>query len=125
MQLLSVACWNLWLGFLAAIVTAIAGWIAFNTVAHAEEAHASMEVHRNSALATILLYLPAVLWSVGHARRNAPVSALFLLALLVPALMLAATAWRGGELVYHYGLGVQAVPVTPSASGEHHYFSTP
>jgi hypothetical protein len=47
-----MANWSLWSGCLFAIATAIAGWLAYNSVAHDSASHAAMTLHRNWALPT-------------------------------------------------------------------------
>ncbi|SMG62526.1 conserved hypothetical protein, membrane, partial [methanotrophic bacterial endosymbiont of Bathymodiolus sp.] len=51
-QWLNMANWSLWSGCLFAIATAIAGWLAYNSVAHDSASHAAMTLHRNWALPT-------------------------------------------------------------------------
>ena len=62
-QLLTVALWNLWLGAIAIIVTIGAGWYAFNTVKHDDASHVVMLVHRNFALATLVVILILAVWA--------------------------------------------------------------
>lgn len=109
-QMAMVARWNLWLGFLISIGTATAGLSAFNSVTHDDVSHAAMTLHRNFALGTLAAYVPFVIASAVDAMRNRVASGAFGFALLVPTALLAVTAWRGGELVYRYGLGVQSLP---------------
>lgn len=105
-----VARWNLWLGFGFALVTALAGWYAFNSVTHDAPSHAAMTEHRNWALATIAVYLPFVAWSVTRHRSAPDRRAGFALLLLLPTVLLAGTGYRGAELVYRFGLGVESLP---------------
>ena len=69
-QWLLVARWNLWLGALFALATAVAGWLAYNSVAHDAPSHAAMTEHRNWALATLAVMLPLSAWSGWRYRRG-------------------------------------------------------
>ena len=59
-----LAYWNLWLGTGFAIVTAIAGWFAYNSVAHDTPSHLAMTDHKNWALITLLVFFVLSIWSV-------------------------------------------------------------
>lgn len=109
-QLRVVALWNLWIGYSIALVTAVFGWLAFNSVTHDAASHEAMTVHRNWALTTLVVFLPVVLWSLFSSGQRRSPSWLFMLLLLVPALFLARTGWLGAEAVYRYGLGVMSLP---------------
>ena len=116
-QLETMAYWNLWLGTGFAIVTAIAGWFAYNSVAHDTPSHAAMTDHRNWALITVSVFVIATVWSVNEYKKNKPVSSIFVFVMLMALLLLASTSWRGGEVVYRFGLGVMSLP---QAEGEGH-----
>ena len=105
-----VANWNLWIGYAFALVTACFGWLAFNSVAHDSASHTAMTIHRNWALTTLGMYLPVVIWSLVRAKNNLQTGWLFMIALLVPTVLLGGTGWRGSEVVYRYGLGVMSLP---------------
>ncbi len=120
-QMAIVGRWNLWLGFLITIGTATAGFIAFDSVVHDDPAHAAMKLHRNFALATVALYLPFVIASAIDALRNRLPSGAFAFALLVPTALLVVTAWRGGELVFRHGLGVQSMPDLEAHDHDHEH----
>lgn len=118
-----LARWNLWLGSVFAIVTAVFGLLAFNSVAHDTPSHAAMSEHRNWAVSTLALFLALTGWSVWHYRRNvasAPVP--FITAMLLALALLLTTAWHGAEVVYRYGIGVKSLPKadTNEASGAGH-----
>lgn len=116
-QWASVAYWNLWLGMGFAVITALAGWDAYNTVAHDTPSHAAMTDHRNWALATLAVYAGIAAWSAWQYRAGKEIKWHFLLVVFIGAGLLASTGWRGGELVYRYGLGVMSMP---KAEGEGH-----
>lgn len=116
----TVARWSLWIGFAFALAAAAAGWQAFDTVAHDEPSHAAMTVHRNWALATLAAYAPFVLWTAAKRRRpSSEPGIVFAVFLLLPTLLLGVTAYRGAELVYRHGLGVESLPVTEEGRGGH------
>ncbi|MFP5345027.1 MAG: DUF2231 domain-containing protein [Gammaproteobacteria bacterium] len=113
-----LARWNLWLGSAFAIVTAVSGLLAFNSVAHDTPSHAAMSEHRNWALSTLALFLLLTLWSVWRYRRKVvTASTPFLVAMLLALVLLATTAWHGAEVVYRYGIGVKSLPKAEAQDG--------
>lgn len=127
-ELAVTANWSLWLGALFAAITVVAGWFAYNSVTHDEPSHAAMTVHRNWGLATLAAFLALALWS-GWMRRRATMPVrpgiIFLLLLVAGGVLLAGTAWRGGELVYRHGLGVLSSPVTEAQTDGHDHQHAP
>lgn len=109
-QCLIVARWNLWIGTGFALITVVAGFLAYNSVNHDTPSHAAMIVHRNWALGTIAVLLPFTFWAWWEHRTNKPKKVSFLVVALLLLGLLFLTAWRGGELVYRYGLGVMSIP---------------
>jgi uncharacterized membrane protein len=109
-QLETVARWNLWIGFGFAIATVFAGWVAYSTVVHDDVSHLAMRGHRNMAMTTISIYLAVFFWSVTRHWQRQPANIAFAALLLVATGCLAVTGFRGGELVYRYGVGVMALP---------------
>ena len=110
----TVARWNLWFGMGLTVITVLSGIYAYNTVAHDTPSHLAMSDHRNWAIATAALFAAATLWSVLSYRAGKAVSTLFIALLVIASVMLGATAWRGGEVVYRYGIGVMSLPNTDS-----------
>jgi uncharacterized membrane protein len=115
-----VARWSLWIGAGFALVTAFTGWLAYNSVDHDDVSHLAMTDHRNWAVATLVLFAVLAGWSMWTwLAKHEParvVSALYSIALVAAGVLLASTAWRGGELVYRHGLGVMSMP-NRSAAG--------
>lgn len=109
-QWLHAAHWNLWVGAGFSLITVMAGWIAFNSVAHDPPSHAAMTIHRNWGLTSLAWILPFTLWSIGRYRTGKEPNKTFIVVALIMLGLLASTGWRGGELVYRYGLGVMSLP---------------
>ncbi|MBI5613284.1 MAG: DUF2231 domain-containing protein [Gammaproteobacteria bacterium] len=109
-----VARWSLWIGAGLSLVTGFTGWLAYNSVDHDELSHLAMTDHRNWAIVTLVLFVVLALWSWWNrlAKREPTkfVSAVYSMTLVVAGVLLASTAWRGGELVYRHGLGVMSLP---------------
>ncbi|MDX5332904.1 MAG: DUF2231 domain-containing protein [Gammaproteobacteria bacterium] len=105
-----VARWVLWLGALFTVATLLAGWDAYNTVDHDTPSHEAMTEHRDWALVTASVFILLTLWSVWRAIARREEGLLFLAALTLAVGLLAATGWRGAELVYRHGLGVMSLP---------------
>jgi len=116
-QLTTLAYWNLWIGTSFAVVTAIAGWFAYNSVAHDTPSHEAMMDHRNWALITLLIFIGISLWAVKQYKRMKEASHTFTFIIIMAFVLLASTGWRGSEVVYRYGLGVMSMPM---AEGDGH-----
>jgi len=118
-QLRTVARWNLWFGAGITVITVAAGFYAYNTVAHDAPSHAAMTDHRNWALATAPLFIGIALWSIVCVWKGKQLGKGFIVALLIAQILLLSTAWRGGEVVYRYGLGVLSLPQSEGAGHAH------
>ena len=101
-----VARWNLWMGALITVLTVAAGWQAYNTVDHDTVSHAAMTDHRNWAMGSFIFFSLLALWSVTLHRAGKAGSWVFIGLLIIATGILTSTAWRGGEVVFRYGLGV-------------------
>lgn len=127
-QCLLTGRWMLWGAALFALIAAVFGWFAFNSVAHDEVSHAAMILHRNWALGALTALLALAAWDVWRGRSGRMPSPGFLVLLVAAWLGVMSTAWHGAELVYRHGLGVMALPNTPAgqdmvpheASGHEH-----
>ncbi len=117
-QWIHVANWTLWTGCLFTIFTVLAGWHAYNTVAHDDVAHAAMTLHRNWAIPTALAFLLLGVAALRTVKRNRKPAALFISSSIIALLMLMTTGWLGAEVVYRHGLGVMSLPNTQE---EHHH----
>ncbi|TCV90248.1 DUF2231 domain-containing protein [Sulfurirhabdus autotrophica] len=113
-----MARWNLWLGTAISILTAIAGWDAYNTVAHDAPSHVAMTEHRNWALATLSVFIILTAWSLWNTRKQRKAGVLFAVLMFTGGALLASTAWHGGEVVYRFGLGVMSLPQAEEEGGD-------
>ncbi|MCI0506461.1 MAG: DUF2231 domain-containing protein [Gammaproteobacteria bacterium] len=111
-QFENVANWNLWVGAVFALITAIAGWFAFNSVEHDTPSHLAMIDHRNWALGTTILFLILAIWSFKRSRKAIAIDWLITAPLIIASALLGITGWKGAELVYRHGLGVMSLPKT-------------
>ena len=104
-----------WIGAGALVLTVIAGLQAYYSVAHDGPSHSAMTDHRNWAFATLAVtVIAAVFMRRNHAKA---LSTLTMMSLLLSTGLVLATAYKGGDLVYRYGLGVMSIP---SVTGEGH-----
>lgn len=78
-----------------------------------------MTNHRNWAFVTLAVFLVVgfVIWQ----KREENLSVLTVGALVVATGLLVATAYRGGDLVYKYGLGVQSLPAVSGDGHDHEH----
>src|SRR5437870_1248918 len=67
-RLVAAAELNLWIGVALTTVTAVLGWIAFDTVPHDDAVHDLMVRHRNVALLTFGGFI--AMTAISIARRN-------------------------------------------------------
>lgn len=119
------ARWCLWIAALITVFTALAGLYAFNTVRHDSASHIAMTNHRNWAIPTATATATAIIlmsfWSLWDFYKNIRPKAFFIIGILITQGLLLSTAWRGGELVYRYGLGVMTLPQSETAGHHHHH----
>lgn len=108
--LLQASRLNLFTGVITALATVVAGFYAYNGVQHDAPSHAAMTDHRNWALATAALWGLVGVWEGWRAWRRQGRSLLVAVVLVVAAGMLSVTGFKGGELVFRHGLGVQSLP---------------
>jgi uncharacterized membrane protein len=121
-QSFTIARWGLYFGTIITIGTLIAGWDAYNSVAHDVPSHAAMTNHKNWAFVTSGIFAILALWAFNTKRKD-QMSFTLVLLMLIASTLLAATGYKGGELVYRYGLGVMSLP--QSESGHGHDEGTP
>ena len=109
-NLLVVARWNLWIGAGITVGTVLAGFYAYNTVAHDGPSHAAMTDHKNWALVTASIFGVLALWSLAKHRGAKSVSSGFVVLILLASGLLAVTGYKGGEVVCRHGMGVMRMP---------------
>ena len=109
--------WMMGLGLLAMIAAIAAGFQAYYSVAHDGPSHIAMTDHRNWAIVTATSFLAIGLYRL-YKRGKAPTMG-FLVALFLPVMFLTITGWKGGHLVYRYGLGVASLPEVTGAAHDH------
>jgi len=101
-----VGTWNLCLGAIGAFFALGTGLAAVASLEIAPTASAAVGLHIKWAIFTIgALALLAVWRGAGVAADSRP-SRVFLLVLWAVTAALVVTAYRGGQNVYHYGVGV-------------------
>jgi uncharacterized membrane protein len=124
---ITIAEWNLWVGLGLSVATLAAGWLAFNTVSHDDASHPIMENHALLAFISVGLFTLLALWSWWQ-RKTTRYPSVWLAGLAIIGFgFLAATGWRGGELVYGHGLAVNlppaavnnSVPAVPPPDNDH------
>ena len=109
-NLLIAARWNLWIGAAVTVLTVIAGFYAYNTVAHDGPSHMAMTDHKNWALPTAGIFVVLALWAAWKQRGAKTVSSVFVIIMLLASGLLAVTGYKGGEVVYRHGMGVMRMP---------------
>jgi len=120
-RFLTVAQWNLWLGVGVTVITIGTGLYEYYTVTHDELSHVAMTNHRNWAFFTASIFFVLGPWSLLTYWKKREIKSSFIATLVLATVMLMVTSWKGGELVYRYGLGVLSLPkVVEGTSGDSH-----
>lgn len=120
-RFLTVAQWNLWLGVGVTVITIGTGLYEYYTVTHDELSHVAMTNHRNWAFFTASIFFVLGPWSLLTYWKKRKIKSSFIATLVLATVMLMVTSWKGGELVYRYGLGVLSLPkVVEGDSGDSH-----
>jgi len=117
------ARYSLFMGVLISILTLVAGWFAFNSVDHDTPSHLAMIDHRFWAIITFTVFAVAAIWLALSSEMRETVSILFIVVMLIGGALLFTTGYKGAELVYKHGLGVQSLPKAEDhdhASGHDH-----
>ena len=115
-KILTVAQWNLWLGVGITVVTIGTGLYEYYTVTHDEPSHVAMTNHRNWGFATAGVFFFLALWSIRTYLKKRKLLRSFVTALVLANVTLMVTGWKGGELVFRYGLGVMSLPKAAEGS---------
>lgn len=97
--------WVILMGFVAIVITVATGIHAYSTVPHDAVSHMAMSEHRNWGIATGVTFLIGGLLSLlSNLTRISGII------IIVSSILMFTTAYKGGELVYRYGLGVMSLP---------------
>jgi uncharacterized membrane protein len=108
--LATLGTWNLCLGAFAALFALGTGLAATIHLQAGSEVHQAITLHMKWAVsATLALVLLAVWRGAGAAPESRP-SWIFIVLLMAASAALIMTGYRGGQNVYRYGVGVQAIP---------------
>ncbi len=103
------ADWVFGAGMIALVVAAIGGFIAYYTVPHDDAFHGDMVDHRNWAVGTAVVFVVLALWRLSLAKAARPTGAFFGLMMLAGAVLLGITGFKGGDLVFEHGFGVEGM----------------
>jgi len=116
-----VASGLLYLGAVASIFTATAGFIAANSVPHGGNVHQIMENHEHFGIAVVIFALSLAGWRAlkGGVIEGAANTLFLILASIMCGIMVLG-ADLGGLMVYRYGVAVSAVPVSAEDLMHHH-----
>lgn len=106
--------WLVGFGVFAVIATATTGLLAYYSVNHDGPSHIAMTDHRNWGLFTAILFLVS---SMLFIVKNKGLKNLARFGFVLVTALVTVTAFKGGEIVYRYGLGVMSMP---QVTGEGH-----
>jgi uncharacterized membrane protein len=109
-------------GVLTGLLTALAGWLAMETVpAHTEQAHELMQWHMYIQLIAVGLFVIVCL--IRWWRWNAAPGGAARVLGWIAAIVISVGAGFGGYIVYHGGAGVMPQLLAPEVreSHEHHH----
>ena len=107
-EFLTVAKWNLLLGSLSAVVTAVTGFIAASTLPHNNDIHQAMTTHWRIMILVVLLSLSLSGYTLyqrnlSELKKKIP----FFFGLILMAALLTIGADYGGKMVFKYGAGTE------------------
>ena len=102
---------NLAIGAVITLITVITGWIAYHTLYLEGEAAQALHQHMIWAMVTMAAYLFITLMMISRIPYGLTLPKWLYPAIVAALGILSITAFKGGELVFHYGMSVDAVPV--------------
>jgi uncharacterized membrane protein len=112
--------YTLWIAAISAVITALLGWQAFNSIANHDDAgHAAMLLHRAWAIPTAITLALLASWDAWKYKVNELISVPMVILLFLLTQAIAVTAWLGGEVVYRHGIGVLSIPTAGEATHDH------
>ncbi len=102
--------WIFLAGSVGLATTVVTGLLAKSAVLVPEAALPVLDTHQELAFASVSIFALLLFWRIGN-RLDIPRRgrALFFTAYALGVLLIWLGALKGGELVYHYGLGVRAL----------------
>jgi|TARA_R110002110_G_C13470277_1_gene720494 uncharacterized membrane protein len=109
-DLITSSYWMIFLSTAATIFTIITGFLQFDAVTHDAGSHLAMVNHRNWALGTSTILLIAAIWALINYQKKTSSGIFFPILLIFLLGAVSITAYKGGNLVYKYGLGVKSIP---------------
>ncbi|HTO93578.1 MAG TPA: DUF2231 domain-containing protein [Bacteroidota bacterium] len=110
--------WTQAAGSLALAAAAVTGLLASDDVTMLPGGRACLDVHEQIAFVACTVFAALLFWRIA-ARTKLPAGreTAYLLIFTAGVLTLLAAAWYGGELVFRFGAGVQAI--SPPLPGAH------
>ena len=105
--LATVGTWNLCVAAVAALFALATGLAGVLDLQVGAAAHAAIAAHVKWAIFTSLALILAAVWRGAATAQQSRPSWLFVVVLAAICIALSATAYRGAENVYRYGIGVQ------------------
>jgi len=96
------------LGVLGGLTAIVFGFVAEDFVQKTPMISEAIETHETFAMITVILFilLLGVRYFFNRKERFQAVRGYYLIAALVGVILLATTAYYGGQLVYHHGVAV-------------------
>jgi uncharacterized membrane protein len=111
-ELSRVGWWTQLFGTIGLAAAALTGILAGDSVRIPEKAKPYFAVHQEIAFIAVAVFALLLFWRIASRTKRPPGhETLFLLLFAGGILAVWAGAWYGGEMVYRFGTGVQAVPV--------------
>jgi len=101
----TMALWLLWGGAGVTVLAIASGFWAYSGQAPDDTANLAVKGHRNWAIGTALLFFALAGWTWSFVRKGKMIPFYFPTLLLIGAVLIGITGWKGGDLVSSYGSG--------------------
>lgn len=105
-----VSLWLVFFAFIASLFTVTTGFLQFSSVHHDAVSHIAMVSHRNWAIGTSIMLFLCFILAIRNYFKGKTHSSPLTIGLVILSSLLGITAYKGGNLVYNYGLGVKSNP---------------
>lgn len=102
---------NLAIGAVITMITVVTGWIAYHTLYLQGDAAQALNQHMIWAMTTMAAYLLVTLIMISRIPYGLTLPKWIFPVIILALGILGITAFKGGQLVYHFGLSVDVVPV--------------